>query len=70
MNDKSEKRPNLKQYKRHVRRFPWAIVIRTVAIMISLAIVYYLIKETIDLTKQNEERPFEIEIETNEEVRP
>lgn len=70
MNDKSENRPNLKQYKRHVRKFPWSIVIRTVAIMISLAIVYYLIKETIDLTKQNEETPFEIEIETNEEVHP
>jgi hypothetical protein len=58
--------PNLKQYKRYERKFPWAFVIRIIAILISMGIIYFLIQQTIAVREEEPSDSFQIEIQTED----
>lgn len=54
---------NLKQFKRHERRFPWALVIRITVALITIGMIFYLseIAFVRPHKKSNDEFQFEIE---------
>jgi cytoskeletal protein RodZ len=65
MDKKSDERPNLTQFKRYQRKFPWSLIIRLVFIVASIGVIYFLMRETLEIQKtqtEEEEMPFEIEI--------
>ena len=62
MDKKSEKRPDLVQFKRYQRKFPWSLIIRLAFIAASIGVIYYLMQESLELQKEQQETPFEIEI--------
>jgi len=51
---------NLSQFKRHTRRFPWALLVRIVVALIAIGMIWYV--SELVLSKSNKEE-FKIEIE-------
>jgi hypothetical protein len=60
---KEEAKIDLKRFKRHERKFPWALIRKILIAAVLLGLVYYL--NTV-LKNRKEETPeeFEIEVET------
>ncbi len=56
---------NLRQYKGHFRKFPWALLVRIMVIIASLAVIFFLMKTVTDLQekKQGIKKDLELEIE-------
>jgi len=69
MNKKLDDRPNLSQYKRFQRKFPWSLIIRLVVILASIGIIYILLEQTLlyQNDKTEKQAPFEVDIELNED---
>lgn len=52
MEEDKDNEINLKQYRNHVRKFPWALVIRIFTITIAIGIIYY----TVTILNENQNK--------------
>ncbi len=67
MNQFEDKKVNLKQFKGHQRRFPWAMFVRVFVAFATITMIWYLMKWTKELAdkRAGEEKDHSIEIEYN-----
>lgn len=67
MNQFKDRKVNLKQFKGHHRRFPWAMLVRVLVACASIGMIWFLMDWTKELSDKNavEEKDYSIEIEYN-----
>jgi len=65
VNQFEDKKVNLKQFKGHHRRFPWAMLVRVFFVFASVAMVWYLMEWTKELAEKRaiQQKDDSIEIE-------
>jgi len=63
MMEEEEIEINFKKFKTHHRKFPWAFLFRIIMLIVSVVLIYFVLKLVKEKTENRTKKDFEIEIE-------
>ena len=61
---------DLKKYKGHFRKFPWALIVRAIVALISIWIIFMLVKSVEERKSVSEKATEETDTEIEIEIQP
>lgn len=63
MEQKENLKINLKQFKGHYRKFPWALIFRIFFALLSIGLIFFMIRFVSEIKSKNPENKDEIQLD-------